>query len=89
MEQGTGFKLIMGFAVFAIAILLWMPLADIMGTIITAVNAMDTGSAAYNAEMIAHNNNVGALFASFPVFLLMAWAIYVIKGALDERGAKR
>jgi flagellar biosynthesis component FlhA len=85
MEEGTGFKLIMGFAIMAIALILWLPLNNTISDVATIFNAVNTTNETYNTQMIEHNNNAAAIFSIFPVFLLFVWGLYVVRSGLDER----
>ena len=86
MEEGTGYRLIMGFIIIAVSLIVWLPLNDAVDQAGDIFNAMDTGNATYTAEMIERNDMVLGLFANLPVFLLFVYGIWVIKSAMDKRG---
>lgn len=83
--EGTGFRLIMGFIIIAVALILWLPLNDTVDGVKDVFNNMTTGNATYDAEMRENNNIVAAFFANFPVFLMLVYGMWVIKGAMGER----
>lgn len=80
MTDGTAFKLVMGFIMIAVSLVLWIPLNEMTGQIGDIFNGMTT-----DVDAIARNNTVVALFGATPVFLLLAYGIWVIKSAVDER----
>lgn len=85
MEEGTGYKLVMGFIIVTVCLVLWLPLNDAAEEVGAVFNNMTTGNATYDAEMIERNNTVLAVFANVPLFLLLVYGLWVIKSAMAER----
>jgi len=84
MVEGTAFKLVIGFAMIVIAMLLWIPLNEVVGQVGGIFNAMTTGNATYDAEMIERNNIGAAIFSAVPIFLILAYGIWVLRSAVVE-----
>jgi nitrogen fixation-related uncharacterized protein len=76
----TAYKFLIGFAMVLICIFLWIILNDTVATIGSIFNAGIT-----DPDAIARNNTAVALFYYTMLFIILAFALWILKSSQDNK----